>query len=77
MGERLHKVLGQIGLKLWFLWQQKVSIDLQYGKQCLHLFLVVFDPNLFILAGNDDMQKILEEFDFRPDWTTDYGVSCP
>ena len=23
MGERLHKVLGQIGSKLWFLWQQK------------------------------------------------------
>ena len=26
--ERLHKVLGQIGLKLWFLWQQKAPIDL-------------------------------------------------
>ena len=32
---------------------------------------------LIILAGNEDMHKILDEFDFRPDWTTDYGVSCP
>ena len=28
VGERLHKVLGQIGSKLWFPWQQKASIDL-------------------------------------------------
>ena len=28
MGERLHKVWGQIGWKLWFLWQQKAPIDL-------------------------------------------------
>ena len=27
MGERLHKVLGQIGSKLWFPWQQKAPID--------------------------------------------------
>ena len=28
VGERLHKVFGQIGSKLWFLWQQKTPIDL-------------------------------------------------
>ena len=28
MGERLHQVLGQIGFKLWFPWQQKAPIDL-------------------------------------------------
>ena len=28
VGERLHKVLGQIGSKLWFPWQQKAAIDL-------------------------------------------------
>ena len=28
VGERLHKVLGQIGSKLWFPWQQKVPVDL-------------------------------------------------
>ena len=32
---------------------------------------------LIILAGNEDMHKILDEFEFQPDPTTDYGVSCP
>ena len=77
VGERLHKVLGQTGSKLWFPWQQKAPIDLQWGKRCLHLFSVVFDPILFILAGNQDMHKISNEFEFRPVQTTDYGVSCP
>ena len=76
-GERLHKVLGQIRSKLWFPWQQKAPIDLQWGKWCLHLVSVVFDPILFILRGNEDMHKISDEFEFRPDRTTDYGVSCP
>ena len=31
----------------------------------------------FILAGNEDMHKISDEFKFQPDQTTDYGVSCP
>ena len=77
VGERLHKVLGQIGSKLWFPWQQKASIDLQWGKRCLHRFSVVFYLILFILAGNEDMHKISDEFEFWPDQTTDYGVSCP
>ena len=51
----------------------KFSVDILW---CLHLFSIVFDPILFILAGNEDMHKVLDEFDSRPDWTTDYGVSC-
>ena len=35
------------------------------------------DQILFKLAGNEDMHNILDEFEFRPDLTTDYGVSCP
>ena len=46
VGERLHKVLGQIGSKLWFPWQQKAPIDLKWGKWCLHLSSVVFDLTL-------------------------------
>ena len=38
---------------------------------------LLFDRILFILAGNEDMHKSLDEFEFRPDPTTDYGVSCP
>ena len=52
-------------------------VDLKWGKWCFHLFLVVFDPVLLILAGNEDMHKISDEFEFRSDRTTDYGVSCP
>ena len=31
----------------------------------------------FLLADNEDMHKISDEFEFQPDRTTDYGVSCP
>ena len=76
-GERLHNVLRQIGSKLWCPWQQKTPIDLYWGKWCLHLFSVAFDLILFILAGNEDMHKIWDEFEFQPHWITGYGVSCP
>ena len=43
-----------------------------------HFFSVAIDPILFKLAGlNEDMHNILDEFEFRPDLTIDYGVSCP
>ena len=46
-------------------------------KWCCHFFSAVFNPILFILAGNDDMHESLEEFDIRPEPTTDCRVSCP
>ena len=46
-------------------------------KTVLPLFSAVLYPILFILAGNDDMHESLEEFEIRPDPTTDCGVSCP
>ena len=76
-GERLHNVLRQIGSKRWCPWQQKAPIDLQWRKWCVHLFWVAFDLILFILAGNEDMHKILDRFKFWPAWTTDYRISCP
>ena len=36
-----------------------------------------FGPDRIILAGNDDMHESSDEFEFKPDWTTDCGVSCP
>ena len=33
-------------------------------------------PIDFKIADNGDMQNIVEEFEFRPDRTTDYGDSC-
>ena len=47
------------------------------GKTAAPRFLGCFDRILFILAGNDDIHKSLDEFEIRPDPTTDYGVSCP
>ena len=36
-----------------------------------------FIQSFFILTSNEDMHKILDKFEFRPDRTTDYRVSCP
>ena len=43
------------------------------------LFSAVFDRVLFILAvaGNNDIHKSLDEFEFGQDQKTNYGVSCP
>ena len=37
----------------------------------------VFDRIHFILVGNDDIYKSLNEFEIRRDRTMDYGVDCP
>ena len=47
------------------------------GKGRHHVFSADFDRILFILAGNYDIHKSLQEFEIRPDPTTDNGVSCP
>ena len=47
------------------------------GENDVYPFSVAFDPILFILAGDEDMHKISDKFEFRQDRTTDYGVSCP
>ena len=36
-----------------------------------------FIRSFSLLAGNEDMHDSFEEFEFRPDLTTDYRVSCP
>ena len=46
-------------------------------NRCHHVISVDIDPIFFKLAGNKDMHNIMNEFEFRPDRTTDYGVSCP
>ena len=38
------------------------------------LFSVVIHPILFILAGNEDVHELSDEFDIRPNPTTDFGV---
>ena len=39
--------------------------------------LVVFQRIFFILAGNKNDYNFSDEFKFRPDLTSDCGVSCP
>ena len=46
-------------------------------KRCHHIFSNVFDRIHFILAGNDDIHKSLNEFKIRRDPTMDYRVGCP
>ena len=47
------------------------------GKCCLHASSFIFDRNLIKVSGNQDRHKSLDEFDFRPDQTTHFGVTCP
>ena len=48
------------------------------GKMlCPHSSAFIFDRIFFILAGNEDIHNILDEFEIRPDRTKDCGVSCP
>ena len=46
------------------------------NKHCLFFFFS-FDRIFFILAGKEDNHKILEEFEFWRDPTTDSGITCP
>ena len=47
-------------------------------KTVLPLFFsVVLDRILFILTGNDDIHKSLDEFEIQPDPTMDHRASCP
>ena len=45
--------------------------------RCHHIISLDIDPMFFKLAGNKDMHNIMNEFEFRPDRTSDNGVSCP
>ena len=47
------------------------------GKTVSSHFSNVFDWIHFILAGNDDIHKSLNELEIRRDPTMDYGVCCP
>ena len=54
VGERLHKVLGHIGCKLWFPRQPKA---LTMEECCDGPNTVIFDQIFFKLSGNEDSIK--------------------
>ena len=47
------------------------------GKWCLHAGLFIFDRIIIKVAGNQDRHKSSVEFDFGPNQTTHFGVTCP
>ena len=47
------------------------------GKWCLQASLFVFDHIFVKHAGNQDRHKISDEFEFRPDQISHFGVTCP
>ena len=47
------------------------------GKWCLYASLFIFDWIIIKVAGNQDRHKSLVEFDFGPNQTTHFGVTCP
>ena len=65
---------------MWPLYTENiiVFIDHYSAEYQINILLLPFviDPILFKLAGYEDMHTILDEFEFRQGWTTDYGVSC-
>ena len=57
----MHKSLNEFEIwpcDHWFPWQQ---IGLQWVKRRHHVFSNIFDRIHFILAGNDDIHKSLNE----------------
>ena len=47
------------------------------GKTVSSGFSNILHQRFFILKGNDDMHKGLDEFKIRSDRAMDYRVSCP
>ena len=47
------------------------------GKCCLHASTFIFDRIIIKLAGNQDRHKSSVEFDFGPNQTSHFGVTCP
>ena len=63
---------GQIPLLTWEL----AALE-RLKIQCCYFFSVAIDKIYFKFVGNEDIHNISDKFEFRPDWTTDYGVNCP
>ena len=55
----------------------QISHRLTMGKWCLQASLFIFYQIFVKLAGNQDRHKILDEFEFRPDGISPFGVTHP
>ena len=74
VGERLHMIWGRLDQNSGFYGNRKPPLTYK-GENDVSTFSRLFFI-LLIFAGNEDMHKISDEFEFRLDRTIDYGVSC-
>ena len=65
-------LIGPLAGELAALERLKNPLRLIMGKGCLHFFSAVLDRILFILAGNDNIQESLDEFEIWLDLTTGF-----
>ena len=68
---------------LWFPWPIYMFFEMRFdlgtldsGERSLPFGLLV-DRIIIKVAGNQDRLKSLDEFDFGPNQTTHFGVTCP
>ena len=77
---RICSNFGQIGpltTELAALSVKNISHRLIMGKWCLHASSFMFDRIIIKVVGNQDRHKGWVEFDFGPNRTTYFGVTCP
>ena len=83
--EDMHKILdefefrqiGPLTTELAALERLKNPHRLIMGKWCRHASLFIFERIIIKVAGNQEKHKSLVEFDFGPNQTTHFGVTCP
>ena len=75
MGSNFDRI-GPLATELAALERLKISHRFIMGKWCLHASSFIFDRIDIKVAGNQDRHKSSEEFDFGPDQTTNFGVTC-
>ena len=76
------------GIKSWMFWilarsdywlwcYLPFSAKKPHVQPCPERSLFSFNGNFMKLADKLDRQKILQEFEFPPDWTIEFRVTCP
>ena len=80
MRARMSSILGLIGpstAELAALERlKKIPIDILGENWCCSFFSATLNQIIFILAGNNDIYKSLDELEIWPDPIMDYRVSC-
>ena len=76
--ERLHKILGQIRSNIWFSCQPKVPIHIHVTGKMLWTWqpsFLIRSSSLLVTTWRTSIKS--HKFDFRPEQTICFGVTCP